>query len=98
MTDKSFQKTVGDKEIAYVDSGREPRCAPNPNFPNGTPVDIAGTATPACRVDLPYPAPRCGRFEIKCNTCGQIIAITVAGRIDDPTSVKWPCKLVKLAN
>jgi hypothetical protein len=44
---------------------------------------------------LPYPAPRCGKYLINCETCGQTIMVTTAGRRDDPRTVKIACELVK---
>ncbi len=85
-------------KIRWIDRGREPQCAPNPLYPNG--IDAACT-TPStspslgqCRVDLPYPAKRCGLYLVKCETCGFTAAITTAGRSDDPRSVKLPCLAV----
>jgi len=44
-----------------------------------------------CLVELPYPAPECGYWHIKCATCGMVVAITAVGRPDDPVRVKIPC-------
>jgi hypothetical protein len=79
--------------VAWVDHGREPRCPPDPDFPDGRELDASGGAKVACVVALPYPAPRCGIWEVHCLTCNVRIAITAAGRPDDPKSVKLPCAL-----
>lgn len=82
--------------IVWIDSGREPKCAPNPAFPDGIDLDAAGPG-PSCKVDLPYPARRCGFFKVECKVCGYRIAITTAGRADDPRSVTVPCQLAGCA-
>ena len=77
--------------ITWRDSGREPRCEPNPEFPNGIDVVIGNPIDPSCGVTLPYPARRCGYYIVECRACGLRIAITTAGRPDDPRSVRFPC-------
>lgn len=79
-------------KITWLDSGREPQCPPNPNYPEGIAIDAAGSA-PGCSAKLPYPAPRCGVHMVKCTACGASAAITAAGRPDDPTEIKMPCIL-----
>lgn len=80
--------------VDWIDSGREPKCAPNPAYPNGIDLDCSGNARATCTVELkPYPTPRCGYFIVRCETCGQSVAITTAGRPDDPKSVKIGCRL-----
>lgn len=79
--------------VQFVDSGREATEKPNPVFPNGKPVNL--TRYPlqkSCTYNLPYPAPRCGIYMIKCDGCGFTAAITVAGRPDDPNMITIPCK------
>lgn len=79
-------------EITFVDRGHKVRRSkPNPAFPNGMQVDMSKGAARACEVSLPYPAERCGVWEVKCRTCGICIALTCAGRPDDPCAVKIPC-------
>jgi hypothetical protein len=78
--------------VKWVDHYQEPRCAPNPDYPNGVDLDISGGETPFCFTDLPYPAKRIGLFEIKCMNCGQIVAVSTAGRPDDPRSIKMACQ------
>lgn len=82
---------MADFSIEWVDHFREPQCAPDPYFPKGKDVDISRDAEAACKTDLPYPAKRCGAFIVECKTCGQRIAITTAGRPDDPRSLKLAC-------
>jgi hypothetical protein len=77
--------------IRWLDAGREPIAAPNPAYPAGIDLDVTDGRTPACTVILPYPAKRCGHYEIFCSQCQFAAAITTAGRPDDPRSVKIPC-------
>jgi hypothetical protein len=77
--------------VKFVKSGRgKARCAPNPDYPNG--LDIRIKERPACIVDLPYPAPECGHWAIEYRLCGLTVAVTAAGRADDPRSVQVPCQ------
>ena len=80
-------------EIEWIDHSREPQNDPDPAYPNGVDVDAARGAACACKVNLPYPAKRCGNFVVRCLTCGFTAAITTAGRADDPRSVTVPCKI-----
>jgi hypothetical protein len=76
--------------IEWVDSGREPQCPPDPAFPNGKAVDLS-IGGRDCYFELPYPTKRCGVYRIECNLCGYKIAMTTAGRADDPRSLRFPC-------
>lgn len=77
--------------VKWIDGHREPQCAPNPAHPKGIDIDATHGAFASCQVSLPYPAKRCGLFMVDCDTCGQTIAITTAGRPDDPRSLKLGC-------
>lgn len=77
-------------EVTWIDHGREPKCEPNPDFPEGQDIDIS-FGRPSCSVDLPYPAERCGVFIVKCDVCGLSLGLTTAGRPDDPRTVTVPC-------
>ena len=100
--------------IKFIDSGREPQVAPNPQFPHG--MDIVeryelpplrlvhpegvkvidgddGDGPTRCLYALPYPAPRCGVLWVECETCGKCVGLTVAGRPDDPRSLRMTCKV-----
>lgn len=79
-------------DVRFIDSGREPQCKPDPRFPNGKQVNLATGFEKTCTRNVPYPAPRCGVYEVTCRTCGYKAAITVAGRQDDPCMVTMPCK------
>ena len=53
---------------------------------------MAKQAEKSCLVMLPYPAKRIGYFDIECTGCGLRVAISTAGRRDDPRSVRLACK------
>lgn len=79
-------------DVKWVDRGREPQCPPNPEHPEGIDVDASHGASKTCQTKLPYPAERCGLYVVKCNSCGMSVALTTAGRTDDPRSVTIACK------
>jgi hypothetical protein len=88
---------VSELSVEWIDRGREPQCEPNPAYPNGQDVTFtSGIGWPqsgnTCRTDVPYPAVRCGVYVIECATCGLRVAVTTAGRPDDPRSVTIPCR------
>ena len=87
------EKTKAAKKVTFLDGHREPRCPPNPAFPKGMDIDLSLGSSYACIVDLPYPAPRCGMMAIDCEACGGSAVVTVAGRPDDPRTVKLACKI-----
>ena len=78
-------------KFTFLDSGREPQCAPDPRYPNGIDLDMSNGAKGCCYY-TPYPAPRCGVMTAECETCGAKVGFTVAGRVDDPRSVKLACR------
>ena len=80
-------------KVSWIDSGREPQCAPNPAFPKGIDVDVSGERLSCCTAKLPYPAKRCGYYLVECERCGFTCVVTTAGRPDDPRSVTVPCKI-----
>jgi hypothetical protein len=80
-------------KVTFMDAGREAKNPPDPAYPDGMDVDISKGASKACLVQLPYPAPRCGGMMVVCEECGMSAYLTVAGRADDPRSVKLGCKL-----
>ena len=81
--------------IDFVPSGRgKAQCDPDPHFPNGKEIKIPSqlNQAPHCKAALPYPAPECGCYLVTCKKCGFSLAVTAAGRPDDPTSIEMFCK------
>lgn len=78
--------------VRFLDAEREPQCPPDPAFPDGIDVDLAPATAESCRTAIPYPAPRCGAMVVECSVCGLTMALTVAGRADDPKSVRVMCR------
>jgi hypothetical protein len=83
-------------KVEWIDGNREPRCEPDPKYPKGIDLDVTQGQTTFCETNLPYPARRCGYFVVTCSLCELGVAITTAGRPDDPRSVKIPCRLENL--
>lgn len=81
-----------DMKISWLDAGREPQCPSNRAYPLGIEVDLSQGSALTCKVSLPYPARRCGAWVVECRICGLRIALTAAGRPDDPHTVKVACK------
>lgn len=86
-------KQRGSFDIDWIDLGREPKCKPNPEFPDGIDLDCSAGAKRACLATLPHPAKRCGFYAVECKVCGIRVAVSTAGRADDPRSVKIACKI-----
>ena len=79
-------------KVDWIDFHREPKCKPDPRYPNGKDVACGTNGRAACFCELPYPAPSCGLYVVRCDECGVSIGVTTAGRPDDPRSVRVPCK------
>lgn len=77
--------------VEWFDSGREPKCPPDPEYPDGKDIILAPPDAKYCKVDLPYPAKRCGVYVVTCSNCTLRIGLTTAGRPDDPKSVRVFC-------
>jgi len=77
--------------VEFLDAGREPKCAPDPAYPDGMDIDLTQGFAKTCKFDIPWPAPRCGWMLVVCDTCKTNALLTVAGRPDDPRSVRLPC-------
>lgn len=78
--------------VEFRPSGRgKALCAPNPEYPNGIALDLTRPGVPTCLVVIPYPAPECGLWLVRCDECHLSIAVTAAGRPDDPISLKMEC-------
>lgn len=78
-------------EVVWHDAGKEPRCAPNPAYPNGIDIDLSLGAEETCVAELPYPASRIGGYIVRCLKCSTSGGCTTAGRPDDPRSVRLAC-------
>ena len=79
-------------DITWIDRRREPSEPPNLAYPRGVDLDVSLHRKPACVAPLPYPAARCGIYTVRCIECGFSVALTTAGRPDDPRSVRLPCR------
>lgn len=79
--------------IEWFDSGSEPTVKPNPKYPDGIDIDMSKGSEPTCVVTLPYPAKRIGYYSVECKACKLRVAISTAGRPDDPRSAKLACKV-----
>ena len=78
--------------VDWVDGHRETATPPDPTYPDGCAIDVALDAPRACRLQLAWPAQRCGQWVITCRDCGFAIALATAGRPDDPRTVRMPCR------
>jgi len=86
-----FDRQFDQFEISWIDRGRPPREAPNPNFPTG--IHIDSNNRPACYCELPYMThDNIGTWTVECSKCGVRMTITMASRSDDPRSIMIPCK------
>lgn len=84
--------------VTWGGSGERPKCAPNPEYPLGKPMDFTRGEAKHCVADLPWPAKGIGYYVIECAKCGIRVACTTAGRSDDPRSAKVPCYANYLSN
>lgn len=80
-------------DVHFTDSGRDPKEKPDPKYPDGKHISLVEfPIQKSCCRNLPWPAPRCGVYSIECRICGLVVAVTVAGRPDDPRTIVLPCK------
>jgi hypothetical protein len=79
--------------VDWVDQHRTSERPPDPTYPSGCAIDVALDAMKACRLELPWPAERCGIYVVTCRACGFSIALKTTGRADDPRTLRVPCKL-----
>lgn len=79
-------------EVEWIDGNRLAEFPADPDCPNGIHVDLSGRAHKSCKVNLPYPARRCGYYSVRCPMCHMSVLVTTAGRADDPRSVRIACK------
>lgn len=79
--------------IEWHGSGRAPTQESDPNFPDGIALDVSDKASRTCEARVPWPATEVGFWIVKCRRCRFSVALTAAGRPDDPKSIKLPCRL-----
>jgi hypothetical protein len=78
--------------VIFSPSGRgKAKCKADENFPNGKIIEISKDNN-AHKIALPYPAPECGVWILKCETCNFAVGVTAAGRKDDPKQVNFICR------
>ena len=80
-------------KVKWFDGKAEPKCPPNPAYPDGIDLDESHGAEKTCTAALPYPARRIGHYQVTCPVCGVRVACTTAGRPDDPRSIKIACRI-----
>ncbi len=80
--------------IIWKGTGRTATSRSVPRWPDGIDLDLTADETRRCRVRLPYPAPEVGAHLLVCRHCGVRVAVTAAGRPDDPRSVTIPCRAI----
>ena len=84
-------------QVEWVDHKKKSTTPAHARYLDGIDVNASGGAAATCKIDLPYPAKGLGLYRIVCLDCGFTIAVTTAGRADDPRSVRIPCKERKAA-
>ncbi len=82
-------------QIKWIDHHREPTEPPDPKFPIGVDLDVSEGATRTCSAPLPWPARRCGIYVVTCTDCGLAVGCSTAGRVDDPRSIKFACRVAR---
>lgn len=81
-------------EIKFIPSGRGKAQQPaDPLYPLGKKVIIARPNEVSCKILLPYPAPECGLFHVRCQLCALTVCVSATGRRDDPSVLVAPCKI-----
>jgi len=73
--------------------GRPPTQPADPAWPKGQDIDFADgrSDVPTCAATLPWVDNKIGLYLVDCSFCGQRVAITVAGRKDDPLATRLVC-------
>jgi hypothetical protein len=77
--------------VEWIDAGREAQCQPNAAYPEGVDLLERPEVAAHCITLLPYPAPRCGLWVVRCPRCRKSTHITATGRVDDPRSLSMAC-------
>ena len=66
-------------DVQWLDHRRQSQLPPNPDYPEGIDLDCSSPPCPSCRVELPYPAKRCGVYLMTCRRCGLTAGCTTGG-------------------
>jgi hypothetical protein len=69
-----------------------PQLRADPHHPDGVHIDEKPGAPRSCFTVLPYPAPCCGVWIVRCDLCRRLVAITGAALADDPRSARIACQ------
>lgn len=78
--------------VEFLPSGRgKAKCKSDKNYPDGKIINIS-TEEDIHRISIPYPAPECGVWILKCETCDFSVGVTAAGRPDDPKQINFKCR------
>lgn len=81
-------------DVKFNDSGHTATQKADPKYPNGMDINLADNVLQkVCCRNLPYPAPRCGTYSVRCVDCQFTALVTVSGRADDPRTITIPCKV-----
>lgn len=86
--------SVAWRKRARVENGvarTTPGVAPDPAFPEGVDIDLSEGHPRTCAARLPHYAGLLGMYEVRCMVCDLSVAITSAGRADDPRLIRVPC-------
>lgn len=87
--------TTAKVTATWFGTGKPPTHPPNPAYPDGKDVDGRREGEAGCGIKLQVPAPNVGHWLVQCGTCGIQVAVTAAGRPDDPRNVIIPCGPMK---
>lgn len=92
---EAYQEGMGSRmiKVRWIDGGRSATQPANPQFPDGFNLDISKGSERSCTARLPYPAARCGIWEIEFDACQLKAMVTAAGRADDPRSLRIACRV-----
>lgn len=79
--------------IRWVDGSHAAPPLSGSAFPDGLDADISGDVPVdrICSTALPYPSQGYGKYIIECTVCPLVVAVTTAGRVGDPKSIKFAC-------
>jgi hypothetical protein len=87
--------TEGSIDVRFIDTGIRSTQKADSRYPDGKALIlllVGCDVQKTCTRNLPYPAPRCGSYEVECAVCGFRALFPVTGRPDDPNMITMPCK------